>query len=80
MGAVSSFAYRQADDDYDGAEEGTSAGEIKIDLNQAAKRPVNQVLDLIGKQVEISTEGKKRGPPLSFPGGRNHCLHHAVDG
>ncbi len=61
------IAYRQADGDYDGNEDGTSAGEIKIDLNQAAKRPVNQVLDLIGKQVEISTEGKNVVLRCPFP-------------
>jgi type II secretory pathway component PulK len=61
------IAYRQTDGDYDGNDEGTSAGEIKIDLNQAAKRPVNQVLDLIGKQVEISTEGKNVVLRCPFP-------------
>ena len=40
------IAYRQASEDYDGDEEGISASEVKLDLNQEPKREISQVLDL----------------------------------
>ncbi len=52
------IAYRQASEDYDGDEEGISASEIKLDLNQEPKREITKVLDLIGKQVSIPSEGR----------------------
>ena len=52
------IAYRQASEDYDGDQNGISAKEVKLDLNQAPKRAINQVLDLIGKQVSASSNGR----------------------
>jgi len=52
------IAYRQASEDYDGDEEGISASEVKVDLNQAPKREITKVLDLIGKQVTVTSEGR----------------------
>lgn len=61
------IAYRQADEDYDGGEEGISAAEVKLNFDQSAERPINQVLDLIGKQVEISSEGEMEVLKCPFP-------------
>ena len=52
------IAYRQTSEDYDGDEEGISASEVKLDLNQEPKREISQVLDLIGKQVTVTSEGR----------------------
>ena len=59
--------YRQADEDYDGNDEGTSAAEAKLDLKQSAKRPINQVLDLIGKQIQVNSDGENKVLKCPFP-------------
>ena len=61
------IAYRQASEDYDGNDEGVSASEAQLDLNQSAQRPINQVLDLIGKQVTVTGGGGNEVLRCPFP-------------
>jgi len=68
------IAYRQASEDYDGDQDGISASEVKLDLNQAPKRAINQVLDLIGKQVSATSNG--RTEVLSCPFKEENILEY----
>ena len=64
--AIFIVAYRQAGA-YDGQESGESGAGQQLDFEQEGKNKLTQVLDLIGKKVEIKFQGNEQPTVLQSP-------------
>lgn len=64
--AIFIVAYRQ-NDPYTGSEAGEPYSSGELDLTQAGKTPLIQVLDLIGKKVQVKFKGAEKETVLKSP-------------
>lgn len=64
--AIFIVAYRQTDP-YTGSEAGEVYSEGELDLSQASKRKLSQVLDLVGAKVQIQFRGAQQPTILQSP-------------